>query len=271
MVDSLNIAVLGSTGMLGKAVVNQAQSLGHAVTPLTRREIDLSNPYHIPTLKWADVVINCAGITYNHPAYVHPRTVMMVNGVAPHMLQAQSNKLVQISTDCVFDGRRGGYTEIDKPNPVDLYGDSKLAGEIYGPTHLTIRTSFIGVESGLLNWFLSLPDTPEIDGWSNAIWTGFTVSMFARYLFILLDEHPDLAGILHVAGDPISKLDLLRIAADVWRKRITIEPVTEPAINRSLKAEYFRHAVEGWGPLPSIRQQLELLKLTQEAESARVD
>lgn len=265
----MHVAVLGANGMLGKAVAEEGRRLGHKVAELTRRSgFDLSSPYNLPSLEWADVVINCAGITHSHIDYADPRKVMIVNGIAPHLLRPKSREFVQISTDCIFDGNGyrpvGGYTVDSPPNPIDLYGFSKLAGEMIDrPGHLTIRTSFISFESGLLHWFLSLPTGSNAKGWRKAIWNGFTVDYLARYIYLLLSDSPSIGGIIHVGGVPISKYDILRNAAEIWdRMDITIDPVDYPVINRSLNAERFYSMpwIGGQGLLPLLRNQLKELK-----------
>ena len=124
-------------------------------------------------------------------------------------------RLIQISTDCVYSGRRGGYAESDLPDPVDLYGRSKLAGEPEGGAMLTLRTSMIGRElassHGLLEWFLA--QEGEVRGFTEAFFTGPTASVLARVICDLIENHPRLEGTWHLGAEPISKHDLLFCSA----------------------------------------------------------
>ena len=141
-----------------------------------------------------------------------------------------------MSTDCVFSGRRGGYSEGDLPDPVDLYGRTKLAGEVMESPHLTIRTSFIGLESaepnGLLSWFLA--QQGALRGFRQAIWSGLTADALAEILASLANRR-DVTGLLHITGEVIDKFHLLHLAAEVFEKTdVHIEPVDEPVCDRSL-------------------------------------
>lgn len=226
--------------MLGQAVVEEARKRGHLVMALTRSELDFlriggADSYTI--LRHPDVVINCAGLVPAHPDFADPTKVVRVNSLAPHVLAQWSKRLIHVSTDCVFSGVQGPYTEVDIPSPTDFYGATKLAGEVhYGP-HLTVRTSFIGMgPRGLLAWCLGQPQNAAVEGWTNAIWSGLTTTALARYLLDVA-MRPEITGILNIAGDPICKHDLLCLARDVFRPDITITQSNAPYVDRSLSPQ----------------------------------
>jgi len=193
-----------------------------------------------------DVVINCIGIVKQSPAAADPIASIRVNSLFPHHLAAlcseRQNRLIHISTDCVFSGASGNSSETDNPDPVDLYGRSKLLGEVTGPGVLTVRTSMIGRElrgeAGLLEWFLSRHHTP-VNGYSRAVFSGLTTAALARLLADIVSEQPDLEGLMHVASEPISKFDLLSRINDAMGLGAEIRPVDEPAIDRSLDGSRF--------------------------------
>jgi len=158
----------------------------------------------------------------------------------------------------VFSGRRGRYCEADVPDPVDLYGRTKLAGEVADAPHLTVRTSFIGLEAppaqGLLGWFLA--QQGAVAGFRRARWSGLTADALAPVLLDLAARR-EVVGLLHVAGDTVDKATLLQWAAELFEKaNVRIEPVDEPVCDRSLTSERLR----GLGVrVPPIRQMLETL------------
>ena len=124
----------------------------------------------------------------------------------------------------MFSGKKGGYTEADLPDPIDIYGKSKLIGEVSGLGCLTLRTSIIGPElgagKGLLSWFLA--QTNEVKGFRRAIFSGFPTVELARVIADNVLPRPDLHGILHIASTPITKFDLLKLIAKHYDKDIAI-------------------------------------------------
>ena len=150
---------------------------------------------------------------------------------------------MHFSTDCVFSGRRGGYTETDEPDPVDLYGRTKLLGEVDQPPGLTLRTSIIGLEeraqtTGLIEWFLAQRGT--IKGFRRAIYTGLTTAAMARWSARSAGAAPRLHGLWHVASEPISKYDLLvDLAKKLGRTTSRSCPDDDFFCDRSLRADAF--------------------------------
>lgn len=193
-----------------------------------------------------DVVVNCIGIIKQLKEAKDPVATISLNSLFPHTLAdlcaASGTRLFHISTDCVFSGRKGGYTEEDIPDAEDLYGRSKLLGEINRTGCLTLRTSILGRDflknDALLEWFLQQCGK-KIKGYKKAIFSGFPTQEFARILGYLIEEHPNLSGLYHVASAPISKYDLLVKIRDAMHLPIEIEPDMDFVCDRSLDATRF--------------------------------
>jgi dTDP-4-dehydrorhamnose reductase len=180
---------------------------------------------------------------------------IQINALFPHQLAdlcvERGIRAIQISTDCVFSGFRGNYSEIDVPDPVDLYGRTKLLGELNRPGCLTLRTSIVGWQlntfSSLLSWF-ALQRNKHIKGYRKAIYSGFSTTVLAQLIGDILQTRPDLHGIYQVASEPISKYDLLVKLRDVlgWSD-IIIDPDDQFFCDRSLSGTRFSSAT-GWRP-----------------------
>lgn len=191
------------------------------------------------------VVVNCIGIVKQAREARDPIPSISINSLFPHRLaalcRAEGVRLIHVSTDCVFSGRVGRYTEDDIPDPVDLYGRSKLLGEVEDGDCLTVRTSIIGRElsgtSGLLEWFLGQPT--EVRGFRRAIFSGLTTQALSRMIASIIIDHPDLSGVRHVASTPISKFDLLCLLKNAYRLSVEIVPDDEIACDRSLDGTRF--------------------------------
>lgn len=214
-------------------------------------------------------VINCAGIVKS--VCTDALEAIDVNAALPHRLaqgiEGWRGRLVQVSTDCVFSGRRGRYRESDAADPEDLYGRSKLLGEVLEEPHLTVRTSFIGFEPrtcrGLLQWFLA--QRGSVRGFRNAIWSGLTADRLAVVLNDLA-ARPEVTGLLHGAGEALDKDTLLHLMAEVFEKTdVTIEGVDEPRIDRSLDGTRLRRLGVD---VPPIREMLRGLRRWREAGAA---
>lgn len=192
-----------------------------------------------------DVVINCAGVTKHLPESSDPLISIPMNAVFPHKLEsicnAASARLIHISTDCVFSGSAGNYTEEDLTDSVDLYGRSKALGEVAGKHSVTLRTSTIGHEFssayGLLEWFLA--QEGQCYGYEKAYFSGLPTVVFAEIIRDQVLPNSNLTGLYNVAAKRISKFDLLNMIADVYKKTIEIIPNNEFSIDRSLDAGKF--------------------------------
>ena len=162
-----------------------------------------------------ECVINCIGITKQLCDAIGIEQTIEINSLFPHKIknicENQSIRLIHLSSDCVFSGKKGFYSETDIPDAEDLYGRSKILGELEGDNCLTLRKSTIGLElfnsHGLIEWFLT--QRQNIFGYKGAIYSGFTTQHFATILSYIIKDHPQLSGILNLASSPISKYDLL--------------------------------------------------------------
>jgi dTDP-4-dehydrorhamnose reductase len=196
-----------------------------------------------------EAVVNAVGIVKQRGAAKEAIPSLEVNSLLPHRLallcRAAGARLVHISTDCVFSGRDGGYTEESYPDAEDLYGRTKLLGEVDEPGAITLRTSIIGLElarkTGLIEWFLA--QEGEVRGFTNAIYTGLTTAELSHVIERVLVEHPDLYGVWQVASEKINKHDLLvRFSEVLGRDDLHIVPDGSVKIDRSLVGDAFRQA-----------------------------
>jgi dTDP-4-dehydrorhamnose reductase len=263
------ILILGGTGMLGHVLFRYLfENTMHDVF-VTARNISEISKYFSPKLadrfiqenidvddfdpiKRAlatirpDIVVNCIGVIKQIPIANDPLTAITVNAQWPHRIaQASRNvgaRLIHISTDCVFDGKKGMYTEADIPSAEDLYGRTKLLGEVNYPHCVTLRTSIIGHELkgqyGLIEWFLS--HKGMVRGYKNAIYSGFPTIEFSKIIHKYVLPNSGLTGVYHVSSAPISKFDLLGIVSKKYGKIVEIEPYEDFVQDRSLKSELFR-------------------------------
>jgi dTDP-4-dehydrorhamnose reductase len=211
-----------------------------------------------------EAIVNCIGIVKQDLSGKDPVASITVNSLFPHRVAqlARNNgaRLIHLSTDCVFSGRRGHYSESDAADAEDLYGRSKLLGETAGEKCLTIRTSMIGREltgsHGLLEWFLS--QSGRVRGFTRAIFSGFTTAALANVLAKIIEHYPQLTGIWHVAAEPISKFDLLTRVKQTYGLATEIEPDETFVCDRSLNGARFREAT-GIHP-PSWPEMIEQMR-----------
>jgi len=191
-----------------------------------------------------DVIIDCAGITKHRTS--NALDVIALNAKLPHQLALISEeynfKLFHISTDCVFSGKKGNYTEESLADPVDFYGKSKLLGEILYGNSVTFRISTVGNEIknnyGLLNWFLS--QNKECLGYSKAIFSGLPTKFFAEILYRVLIEGKFYNGLYHISSNPISKFSLLKLISLKYSRNINIIQEDKFIIDRSLNCSKFK-------------------------------
>jgi dTDP-4-dehydrorhamnose reductase len=266
----MKILILGATGMLGSAVyrlLSAAPGLevhGTARDDSARRRFDA--PLASRLLTGVDVVshdalvrllaavrpqavVNCVGLVKQLAEADDPLAALPINSLLPHRLAALCRltgaRLVHVSTDCVFSGSRGGYVEGDLPDATDLYGRSKLLGEVVDrPDAITLRTSIIGHElagsRSLVGWFLAQPG--PVRGFRRAIFSGLPTVELAAVIRDQVLPRPELHGLYHVAAGAISKYELLRIVADAYGRSTAITPDDDVAIDRSLDPSRFRAA-----------------------------
>ncbi len=206
-----------------------------------------------------DVVINCAGLTKHKPEAEDPLVSIPINTLMPHRLAGLCKlvgaRLIHVSTDCVFSGEKGNYSENDYADARDVYGKSKALGEVVYPHAVTLRTSTIGHELqstyGLLDWFLS--QEGRCKGYTRAVFSGLPTVVFAQVVRDVVIPRTELSGLYHVAAQPIDKFNLLKLIADVYGKTIDIVADDKLVIDRSLNADRFREATgyvaPGWPEL----------------------
>jgi dTDP-4-dehydrorhamnose reductase len=198
-----------------------------------------------------EVVVNCIGIIKQLKAAKDPIVSLSINSLFPHRLailcRAAGARMIHISTDCIFSGRKGMYTEDDPSDAEDLYGRTKFLGEVASPGCLTLRTSIIGRElhstSGLIDWFLS-NRSGKVRGFRKAIYTGFTTQALAKIIADVICRHPELSGVWQVSSEPINKYDLLTLVNETYRTGIEIEPDDAFSCDRSLNSARFRAATD---------------------------
>lgn len=270
------VLVLGATGMLGNAVLRLfAQSAGYEVlasarstsalrllpAELSDRVICGVDVEHIDSLTSLfakvrpDVVINCIGLVKQLAEADDPLVAIPINSLLPHRLarlcDVAGARLVHMSTDCVFSGAKGMYTESDISDAKDLYGRSKYLGEVDYPHAVTLRTSIIGHElrgaHSLVGWFLA--QQGAVKGFTRAIFSGLPTVELARVIRDHVIPHQELHGVYHVSAEPINKFDLLTLIAKAYDKTIAITPDDKLAIDRSLDSSRFRQAT-GYQPQP---------------------
>ncbi|PVZ32937.1 SDR family oxidoreductase [Pseudomonas sp. CC120222-01a] len=266
----MRVLVLGVTGMLGNAVfrvfdnddnhevwgtlrsasgLNSFKQCSHGRLLTGVDVLDLQALIAVLDRVRPDVVINCVGLIKQLADAKDPLTALPINSMLPHHLarlcSLANARLIQVSTDCVFSGRKGNYLESDTSDAEDLYGKSKYIGELHDEPHaITLRTSIIGHElnsnQSLVDWFLSQDGT--VKGFSKAIFSGLPTVELARVMKDYVLPQPSLSGLYHVAAQPISKLDLLNLVAAQYGKDIHITPDENLIIDRSLDGTLFREA-----------------------------
>ena len=269
--------VLGANGMLGRYVHQYLLQKGHEVFPLTRKDLDVTdvmkdqNSLYRLLEERVDpfdeffstaYVINCIGIINSKVEKSGARNSIIVNSVFPHILQEAveqlyGNRLIHISTDCVYDGKKGRYSEIDEHTAKDIYGASKSAGEPEGA--ITIRTSIIGEEIGggnsLLEWVRS-NKSGECNGFRNHIWNGVTCLQLAKIIESQCLEDRWRQGITHVfSKEDIAKFDLVKMINEVYELNVKVNVANYIGdINRTLRT--VRDPIE----VPPLRQQIQEMK-----------
>jgi dTDP-4-dehydrorhamnose reductase len=202
-----------------------------------------------------DIVINCVGIIKQLPNANDHLESLAINSTLPHRLAKYCTiigaRLVHFSTDCVFSGNKGQYQETDKPDAYDVYGRTKLLGEVDYFNAVTLRTSIIGHEltssKSLVDWFLS--QSGSVKGFSKAIFSGLPTIEVARIVRDLVIPNPNLCGLYHLSVQPINKFVLLELVAKVYEKDIDILSDCALVIDRSLNSDRFR-AATGYVPKP---------------------
>ena len=268
------VLVLGGAGMLGHKIVQVCRerfdvwatfrsdadryaSLGLIASDRIVSDIDAMRfeavEQALRTVR-PDVVVNCIGVVKQLKEGHDPIISIGINALFPHRVAAVcaeiGARMIHVSTDCVFSGHKGMYRETDPPDPEDLYGRSKLLGEVSGDHALTLRTSIIGRElrstTGLVEWFLSNRGG-SVNGFVEAIYSGLTTLALSSLIGDLIASHETLSGLYQVSGEPINKYDLLALLDRAFEADVMIRRSTELRIDRSLDSTRFRQATD-WQP-----------------------
>jgi dTDP-4-dehydrorhamnose reductase len=280
----MRVLILGGSGMLGHKIwqrfsprfetyvtfrrdpaaylryglFDAARSLGNVTTEgfeELRKALAVLHP---------DVVVNCIGIVKQDAAAKDACQSISVNALFPHRLaqacRETGTRLIHLSTDCVFSGDKGNYAESDKPDAEDLYGRTKLLGEVAYENSLTIRTSMIGRElagsHGLVEWFLAQAGK-QVRGFKRAVFSGFTTAALSDVIADIIEHQVQLSGVWHVAAEPINKFELLTLIKQVYDLDVQIHADETFTCDRSLNAARFRLATS-FRP-PSWPQMIEQL------------
>lgn len=237
----MKFLILGSTGMAGHLITTYLRERGHEVYGLSRRKIfphvdivlDVTNRTELAKIICGvnfNCVVNCVGIL-NRAAEDNKTLAIRLNSELPHFLAETTadlpTKIIQLSTDCIFSGKRGGYREDDFPDGKTFYDRTKALGELVDEKNITFRNSIIGPDLerdgiGLLNWFLQ--QTGTVNGYTKSVWSGVTTLFLAQMIERAAIEN--LHGLYQLTNNmPITKHDLLKLFAKVFRKEIKISPV----------------------------------------------
>ena len=235
------ILLLGGTGMAGHMIYYYLQNTNKYIiknvvyrNKLTEDSIvvDVTDKAAVELIvrqENPDIIINCIGVLIKG-SKEHPDNAIYINAYFPHLLKRISDnidaKLIHISTDCVFSGKKGNYSESDFRDADDVYGRSKALGEIINNKDLTIRTSIIGPElkhngEGLFHWFIT--QQGEVYGFKTAIWGGVTTLELAKAIDYAIENNT--TGLVQLSnGIGINKYDLLMLFKKIWNKDIKINP-----------------------------------------------
>ena len=266
------ILLIGIKGMAGHVIFNKFKDeYGFAAYGIARNiepsentfNLDVNNTDvlgQIITEHKFDVIVNCIGIL-NKDAEDNPDKAIWFNSFFPHYLEKitknTATKVIHISTDCVFSGKKGNYTEEDFKDGVGFYAQSKSLGEIVNDKDLTIRTSIIGPELnenviGLFHWFMSQPDDSQLKGYSQAFWSGITTIELAKVVKWAIEEN--VVGLKQIAPHhKINKFDLLQLFNEIFREnKLTIIEDDHYKVDKSLLSTVTKYTYN----VPEFREML---------------
>jgi dTDP-4-dehydrorhamnose reductase len=266
----LRILILGGDGMLGHQLLAHLQPR-HEVKATLRRDLAAYASLGLFTRELAydgvdvrsadrllevmadfrpEAVINCVGIVKQRKDAKESIPSLEINALLPHRLalvcRSAGARLIHLSTDCVFSGKKGNYLESDPSDAEDLYGKTKFLGEVHEANALTLRTSIIGRElarhTSLLDWFLA--QTGSVRGFTRAIYTGFTTLEMSRIIEKMLVEFPEACGVYQVSSEPINKYELLLLIREKLSLNVEVLPDSGFCCDRSLDSSRFRAAFD---------------------------
>jgi dTDP-4-dehydrorhamnose reductase len=270
MREFMKILILGGSGMLGHRLWLEL-SKNHETAATIRGEspfkdfksyqidniLDFSRLEEIIKDFRPNIVINCIGLIKQDKNHDSAILNIELNAVLPHkvskLCERYNSRLILFSTDCVFSGKKGNYTEEDFCDADDVYGRSKKLGEVEGQKHvLTLRTSIIGLElrgkASLVEWFLS-QENQQVKGFKKAVFSGFPTKTIAHILQKYVLQDPTLSGLYHLSADPVNKFDLVTLIKNQVNLKVEILPFEDFEIDRSLDSSKFRNKTN-FSPLP---------------------
>ena len=262
----MKILILGADGMIGHKMVQVLSAQNHKIVTSIREKRDLTlksfsskpkvffndfikeNVFTFLDKVNPDVIINAIGITIRRGVNDHVSNSIYINSYFPHQLAnwagIHNKRLIHFSTDCVFSGSEGSYSEDAIPNALDYYGKTKGLGEVFSKNALTLRSSMIGPElfnkTELFEWVINNKEK-EINGFSRVIYSGVTTVYMARLVADLIENHKDLSGIYNIASNPISKFELLSLINDNFDLGLVInidQSITSNKTLDPLKIDY---------------------------------
>jgi dTDP-4-dehydrorhamnose reductase len=283
----MEILVLGGTGMLGHKMFQQLRKRFPETYCTIRGSIRDPALEHIELFQAGNVceqvdaadyaslqrllreqkpkvIVNCVGVVKQRKEAQEALPSILINALLPHQLAETCNawggRLIHISTDCVFDGKRGSYRETDSTDAEDLYGRSKAMGETVAENAVALRTSIIGRElfhfQSLLEWFLA-QDHARVRGYQRAKYSGTTTGQLAAVVGDIINDYPRLTGLYQVTGPAVSKYELLSLLRDAYTMDVEIISDNEFVCDRSMNGEKFRAATgymsPGW---PELAEEL---------------
>ncbi|MDA9272960.1 SDR family oxidoreductase [Flavobacteriaceae bacterium] len=257
----MKILILGGDGMIGHKMAQVLSNFNHEITVSIRDQRELTKQcfssqvkvFFIDFLKEnvvtflnivkPDVIINAIGITIRRGVNEHVSDAIYINSYFPHQLAnwagIHNKRLIHFSTDCVFSGSEGSYSEDATPNALDYYGKTKGLGEVFSKNALTLRSSMIGPElfnkTELFEWVIN-NEEKEINGFSRVMYSGVTTVYMARLVVDLIENHKDLSGIYNIASNPISKFELLHLINDNFDLGLVINKDQNIVSNKTLDA-----------------------------------
>jgi dTDP-4-dehydrorhamnose reductase len=246
----MKILVLGADGMLGHVVKLYFQENGYMVKGTSRRKSENDNYYYDVVANVGEiesiidtynpgVVINCIGLL-NKIAEENQSLAVLLNSYLPHyvdeLCKKRGIKFIHVSTDCVFDGTKGEYTENSIKDAKSFYGQSKALGEVNNDSSLTLRTSIVGPDTnekgiGLFQWFMN--QKAETSGYDKVIWTGVTTIELAKAMEKAIQNN--LSGLRHVVNnEKIDKYSLLNLFKNHFKKDIIINKNSDVVSDKSV-------------------------------------
>ena len=265
----MKILILGSSGILGRSIdLFLSKKKNIKILYLSRKKNNKSHVYLNDFTNFNKLmyliselnpthVVNCIGVTKFNNSYALKKQTRLINTELPKFLSNYCFKkkifFIHVSTDCVFSGKKGAYSDVSKKDAQDLYGITKNKGEVKNRYTATIRTSFIGPErssqKSLLNWFLAQKN--DVNGFNNALFSGLTSLELSKIIYkFFIKENKLYNNIINVGGNVISKYSLLKIISQVFNKKILIKRSPDFKIDRSLNSQKFlkltKYKIKSW-------------------------